>query len=204
MGQSTSANSRPLSTGTMYWLRGRAIAALIFAFFGAGDMLWAVSFTRDVPRMWSQAIWIAAVALGCWSITQRLLLRRLPVPAVDKSIARRQLTFYASWFLLVVVLEVISINVGKPIVIHFHRLDLFPQWLEAVVGLHFLPLARLFKVPLFYARGMALVLVTLGSLLIPVGNLRAITALVGPGLCLWATAVVILVQDAAYIRPAKA
>jgi hypothetical protein len=56
---------------------------------------------------------------------------------------------------------------------------------------------------MYWLRG-ALVPAALGSLLIPVGNLRAITALAGSGLCLWATAVVILVQDAAYIRPAKA
>jgi hypothetical protein len=107
------------------------------------------------------------------------------------------------WFVVVVVIEVISINLGRPILIHFHRLDLFPQWVEAVVGLHFLPLAKLFKVPPFYVTGMVLVLVTLGSLLITVGNPRAIVALAGSGLCLWATAVVVLIQDSAYIRPAK-
>lgn len=203
MGETASVISRPLSAGTMYWLRGRAIGALIFAFFGASDMFWALSFARDVPQMCSKAIWIAGVALGGWSITQRLLLRRLSVPAVDKSIARQHLKHYASWFLVVVVIEVLSINIGRPILIHFHRLDLFPQWVEAVVGLHFLPLARLFKVPLFYATGVALVLVALGSLLIHVSNPRAITALAGSGLSLWATAIVILVQDAAYIRPAK-
>jgi hypothetical protein len=203
MDETANGISRPVSAGTMYWLRGRAIGALIFAFFGATDVFWALSFARDVPQMWSKAIWIVAVALGSWSITQRLLLRRLSVSTGDKSVARQRLKFLASWFLVVVVIEVISINLGKPVLIHFHRLDLFPQWVEAVVGLHFLPLARLFKVPLFYATGIALVLVTLGSLLIPVSNLRAITTLAGSGLSLWATAVMILLQDAAYIRPAK-
>jgi hypothetical protein len=195
--------SMPLSAGMMYWLRGRAIGALIFAFFGASDALWALSFARGVPRMWSEAIWIVAVSLGGWSITQRLLLGRLSVSAVDKSIARQRLWHYASWFLVVVVIEVISINLGRPVLTHFHRLDLFPQWVEAVVGLHFLPLARLFRVPLFYATGVALVLAALGSLLVPVSNPRAITALAGSSLSLWATAVMILLQDAAYVRPPK-
>lgn len=145
MGETANGISRPLSAGTMYWLRGRSIGALIFAFFGATDMFWALWFARDVPQMWSKAIWLVAVALGGWSITQRLLLRRLSVSAVDKSVARQRLKFLASWFLVVVVIEVISINLGKPILIHFHRLDLFPQWVEAVVGLHLLPLARLFN-----------------------------------------------------------
>ncbi len=201
----TAANriSRSLSVGMPYWLRGRAIAALIFAFFGAGDMFWALSFARDVPQVWSKTIWIVAVALGVWSLTQRVLLRRLSVSAVDKPIARQHLRRYASWFAVVVVIEVISINLGRPVLIHFHRLDLFPQWVEAVVGLHFLPLAKLFKVPLFYATGIALVLVALGSLLIPVSNPRAMMAVAGSGFCLWATAVVILLQDVAYVRPAK-
>jgi hypothetical protein len=203
MGETANGIFRPLSAGTLYWLKGRAIGALIFACFGASDMFGALSFARNVPQMWSEAIWIVAVTLGGWSITQQLLLRRLSVPAVDKSIARQHLKHYAAWFLVVVVIEVVSINLGRPILIHFHRLDLFPQWVEAVVGLHFLPLARLFKMPLFYATGTALVLVALGSLLIPFDAPHAIAALAGSGLCLWATAVVILLQDATYIRQAK-
>jgi hypothetical protein len=203
MGETANGIFRPLTVGTLYWLRGRAIGALIFACFGASDTFWALSFARNVPRMLSEAVWIVAVTLGGWSITQRWLLRRLSVPAVDKSIARQHWKHYASWFLVVVVIEVVSINIGSPILIHFHRQALFPQWVEAVVGLHFLPLAKLFKVPLFYATGTALVLVALGSLLIPFDAPRAIAALAGSGLCLWATAVVILLQDATYIREAK-
>jgi hypothetical protein len=203
MRESVNGILRALSAGTLYWLKGRAIGALIFACFGASDMLGALSFARNVPRMWSVAIWIVAVTLGGWSIRQRFLLRRLSVPAVDKSIARQHLKHYAAWFFLVVVIEVVSINLGRSILIHFHRLELFPQWVGGVVGLHFLPLAKLFKMPLFYATGTALVSIALGSLLIAFDAPRAIAALAGSGLCLWATPVVILLRDATYIRKAE-
>jgi hypothetical protein len=196
--------SEPLDIGTSYWLKGRAIGAMVFAAFGAGDMLWGAKFLNDPSQVWSALIKMVALTIAIWAITQRVLLGRLPKPVTNKALARQNLRYYAVRFSAIVVIEAIAINLGGPVLAHFHRPDLFPQWLEAVVGIHFLPLARLFAVRLFYVTGVALLLFALGSLLIPDGRLRAITAVAGSGICLWVAAIVILLADAAYVRPAKA
>jgi hypothetical protein len=75
-----------------------------------------------------------------------------------------------------------------PWLAHIHRPDLIPQFLGVIIGLHFLPLAKIFKAPVYYATGAVMVLGVLASLAIPPGYVRNIAACGVNGLSLWATA----------------
>jgi hypothetical protein len=89
------------------------------------------------------------------------------------------------------------ISVGGPILGHFHRPDLYGQWVGAVVGIHFFPLGKLFKIPLYYGTGAAISLAAFGSLLISTTPLSSALCAGGTGVALWITAVVILSKNLA-------
>lgn len=75
---------------------------------------------------------------------------------------------------LCVVAEVVSIPVGAQILVRvFDRPDLTLVWVVLVVGVHFLPFARAFRVPLFTGLGAALVAVAV------IGGLVTMTSPVG-------------------------
>lgn len=78
---------------------------------------------------------------------------------------------------------------------HFRRYSLIPQFLGVIIGLHFLPLARLLRAPRYYIMGTAMILCALASVLVPEGEIRNVIACAGIGLRMWVTAVVILSQD---------
>lgn len=69
-----------------------------------------------------------------------------------------------------VVAEVVAIPLGNQVLVRvFDRPDLTPVWVVFVVGAHFLPFARAFRVPLFTGLGVALIVVAL------IGGLATVT-----------------------------
>ena len=75
---------------------------------------------------------------------------------------------------------------------HFGRFDLIPQVFGVIIGLHFLPLAKVFRAPRYYWTGGVMVAGAFGSLLIARGDIRNITGCAAIGLTLWITAEKIL------------
>jgi hypothetical protein len=108
---------------------------------------------------------------------------------------KRLVRFYRIGYGLIVAIEGAAISVGGPILGHFHRPDLYGQWIGAIVGLHFFPLGKLFKLPLYYWTGAAISLAAFGSLLIAAGPLRSTISAGGTGMALWITAVVMLSKN---------
>jgi len=173
-------------------MRGRAVGAIVCAGFGAYALYW---WTRAaIPgeqRPWFGAIAAATAILVVWAIAKLASLRHAPRVALDK----RQVSFYRIGYGLIVAIEGAAISVGGPILGHFHRPELYGQWVGAVVGLHFFPLGKLFKLPLYYWTGAAISLAAFGSLLISPSPLRSGITAGGTGLALWITAVVILSEN---------
>lgn len=75
---------------------------------------------------------------------------------------------------------------------HVERFDLVPQALGVIIGLRFLPLAKIFRAQLYYWTGAMMVSAALGSFIIPRSELRSIAGCVVVGLILWLTGLVIL------------
>ncbi|HEY1803155.1 MAG TPA: hypothetical protein VGG45_01625 [Terracidiphilus sp.] len=173
-------------------MRGRAVGAIVCAGFGAYALYsWIEAAVLGDRRVWFGAIVTVTVTLVIWAIANLLALRHAPKVALDKRMAR----YYRIWFALIVATEGTAIGVGAPILSHFHRPDLFGQWIGAVVGIHFFPLGKLFKLPLYYATGAAISLAAFGSLLISASSLRAAISAGGTGVALWITAVLILSKN---------
>ena len=173
-------------------MRGRAVGAMVCAGFGAYALYWWV---QDAIRgewiPWFAAIVAITAILVHWAIANLVALRHEPRVALDKRLIR----FYRIGYAVIVAIEGAAISVGGPIVGHFHRPDLFGQWIGVVVGIHFFPLGKLFKIPLYYATGAAISLAAFGSLLISASALSSAVCAGGTGAALWITAVVILSKN---------
>lgn len=185
--------------------RGRTVGAIVLAGFGAYSMYWwTLAAIQTARRDWFYAIAAITAIFLVWSIAQLVIFHH--VINHDSDEQRRRFSamrrFYAIRFVLIVAIEVAAIFLGGPILGHFPRKDLVPQWIDVVVGVHFLPLGKLFKVPLYYATALAILLSSLGSLLIPPSSLRLATSAGGLGLALWITSLIILSRNPAYL-PAK-
>jgi hypothetical protein len=177
-------------------MRGRAVGAIVCAGFGAYALYWWVQDAIDAAIQGKQILWFGAIAvvtaiLVVWAIANLVTLRHAPRVVLDKRLVR----YYRIGYALIVATEGAAISVGGPILGHFHRPDLFGQWIGAVVGIHFLPLGKLFKIPLYYWTGAAISLAAFGSLLISTSALSSALCAGGTGVALWITAVVILSKN---------
>lgn len=69
-----------------------------------------------------------------------------------------------------------------------NRGDLIPVGIAAVVGLHFLPLARVFRAPVYYVSGSVIVIWCVLSWVLFRGDKMDISVGIGTGIILWFTA----------------
>jgi hypothetical protein len=176
-------------------IRGRTIGAIVCFGFGTYSLYWWIVDTRG-KQAWFYTIMTVAVVLVACSIAQLGAMRHAPRPTLSgKSIIY--------WFFAIVATEIAGIILGGPILAHFHRSDLYPNWVDAVVGIHFLPLGKLFKVPIYYATGAVISLAAIGSLLFSENPLRAGISAGETGLALWLTGGLILVENLSVLPPKK-
>jgi hypothetical protein len=173
-------------------MRGRTVGAIVCSGFGAYALYWwTQAAIPGEQRPWLVAIAAPTAILVAWAIANLATLRHAPRVALDKRLVR----FYRIGYVLIVAIEGAAISVGGPILGHFHRPELYGQWVGAIVGLHFFPLGKLFKLPLYYGTGAVISLAAFGSLLISPSPLSSAITAGGTGLALWITAVVILSEN---------
>jgi hypothetical protein len=173
------------------FLKGRMRGALICGFFGAAWMYEALYFGNIATPVWLAAITILTLTLVVWPVVRLRVYRPLAYSAADRafwaSIAKPYwINFAIEWALCFIAAIWLS---------HHQRYDLIPHFLGVIIGLHFLPLGKLFKLPLYYLTGIVMVVGVLATLAIPAGYARNIAACGIDGLALWTTAVVLLGQD---------
>jgi len=179
--------------------RGRTVGAIVLAGFGAYSMYWWTLAAIPIRRQgWFCAIAATTAIFLVWSIAQLATFRHVTKP--EDKLRRR---FYAIRFGLILAIEVAAIFLGGPVLDRFQRQDLIPQWIDVVVALHFLPLGKLFKLPLYYATASAILLSSIGSLMIPQFSLRSATNAGGTALALWISSLIILSKNPSYL-PTKA
>jgi hypothetical protein len=145
------------------WLKGRMIGALICGFFGAVWMYEALFFGRIATPLWLAMVSILTAIFVAWPVVR---LRSFP-GGPRSSADRQRWAAIAVPYWTIVAIEWLLCAALVNWLVHIHRYDLAPQALGVVIGVHFLPLARLFKAPLYYGTGAAMVLGSVASLAIP-------------------------------------
>jgi hypothetical protein len=177
------------STGAI--LKGRARGALICALGGSAWMFWAAVFASTARTASLVLVTVMMILIGGWAVSRVRAARRYADSAAD----RERWASIAPLFWIDTAAEW-ALGAGAVVTLaHFGRYSLIPQFLGVIIGLHFLPLAKLFRAPRYYIMGTAMILCVLASFLAPEGSIRAVTACAGIGLPMWVTAVVILSQD---------
>ena len=118
-------------------------SALIEAMFGAGWLGWGLGEAGMFAGAAGPAFGFLALffwACSIYTIRKGRLLRKQypPVPDSTRQSVRRS-------FFIVVLIEVLAVAFVFILSNQIHRRDLGADWCAMVVGLHFLPLAKLFR-----------------------------------------------------------
>jgi hypothetical protein len=185
MGQTTSSTPDVRNGG--FQLKVSARGALIRTVFGSNLMYWAVVLSGNSP-LWFSIVTVPALVMVVWAIVLVRVTRKLQSSAADLGHWRNVRKFY--W--LDVGLEWGLIGVVVFALVRLGRFDLIPQSFGVIVGLHYLPLGKIFRAQQYYWTGGVMVTVALGSLLIPGGYIRNVVGCAGVGLTLWISCFAIL------------
>lgn len=164
-------------------LARRAMGALFFSFFGTAWLLLWSQRAWQGPLLLDAVIAVLGLALSFHCLRLYRANKAGLDALADTAASRRTRRLFsiinaAQWLLILVGGNVLA-NVG------------LAAWVlpaaVAIIGLHFLPLARLFAYPPHYVTGAALVLV---ALVLPLSTHAPDTPAVplGAGLVLWASA----------------
>jgi hypothetical protein len=169
-------------------LKGSARGALIGLLFGTGWMYWAVMNSGHPAPVWFLVVTVPAIALTGWAILRIRMFRHLVPSAADI----RHWRAFRALFWAATVSEWGLVCIAAILLSHARRLDLIPQAAGVIVGLHFFPLAIVFRVPRYNWLAGIMILGAVGSLLLPLGDLRNFTGCAFSGLCLWVSSAIAL------------
>jgi hypothetical protein len=165
---------------------GRGIGALVLTGFGV-FWLYNAMLLGGVSRIWFAALWLAAAALVAASvICVRRGYRAAGVIAKrPPEVARR--------FWIVFGLEAAAIIAVIILFQLWHWDRYIVAAIAIIVGIHFLPLAKLFRAPLYNFTGVALTVWPLILLATMLGTAsRDVAIAYGAGAVLWGTAMIVI------------
>lgn len=169
-------------------LKGASIGAMICAVFGAAWIFWGVAWSGSHSATWFYTADVISVTMIGVAIVGIRKAFRSPsvlenVPSWRPSRGLYWLNTGTEWVLVAAAAIWLS---------HMDRSDLIPEVCGLIVGLHFFPLAAIFRVPIYYGTGTVIVIGETLSLIMPRGYGRNILGCGAVGLALWATAAVTL------------
>lgn len=173
--------------------RGAAIGALVLSWFGA---FWAFASILHWPRatFWTWALaGIPVVALTLFSILRMIGAAGLP-EAADGAQAAREGKRMGRNFGIICGIEFALIGGASALLARSGRPLLIPVAIALIVGLHFLPLARVFRLPVYYATGVLCVAFALASLLVADETVRLLALGVAMAVVLWLSAAAVLLR----------
>ncbi|MGE7758622.1 DUF7010 family protein [Peribacillus sp. NPDC097895] len=176
-------------------VRGSGIGVIFMAFFGT---MWAGIGVMGLQGWGFPYVELVAIITGIIMVIGGISFihasRKMPVQVSEKG--ARHLKRIGFWFNMVFLAEALLIVAAIAICNMIDQTDLIPGVIAIIVGIHFLPLASLFKIKLYYVTGVLLCLLALITLLvvprtIMFGDHRIIAQLsllgFGCALILWAT-----------------
>jgi hypothetical protein len=171
-------------------LKASARGGLICALFGSAWMYWAVIFSGHPTPIWFFAVSLPAITLTIWAILRILAFRHLISSAADLQHWRS----FRKFLWIDSLIEWVLVGVGSFLLSRIRRYDLIPQLFGLIIGLHFLPIAKVFRLPNYYWVGAIMIAGELSSLLIPRGEMRNIVGCACIGLILWINGLIILTR----------
>jgi hypothetical protein len=162
---------------------GAGRGALVVAMFGAGWLGWGLGEAKAFNGFVGPTFGFMALLLfvcSMYAIQKGRLLRK-NYPAARGS--QRQIML--KWFLVVVLTEILAIVLVSILANRLHRGDLAADWCAIIVGLHFLPLAKIFRAPNLSVLGILMIFWSALCWVVFRSNMIAISVSIGTGILLW-------------------
>jgi len=177
-------------------LRGRATGVLFLSGFGALWFLLGLAASQRLSLPTACALAAGLVALVAGTVLLRRRSAALPASRLDPEEQRQAGRTFgrvnaAQWAAIVL----IAVVLGR-----LHLDAYTPAAVTVVVGLHFFPLARLFRSPQHHVTGAALVLWGAVCLLLVPRDVLQSTSAFGTGAILWTAAAVTLARSFRQLR----
>lgn len=166
---------------------GAGRSALIGAIFGAGWLGWGLGTANAFNGFTAPTFGFMALLLmtgSIYFIRSGRQLRKKCTAVVD--LARQTVR---KWFLIIVLIEALAIGLVSILAYRLHRADLGTNWCAMIVGLHFLPLARIFRAPHLIVRGMLITAWCVFCWAFFRSNALVISTSLGTGILLWGSCV---------------
>ncbi|MFI5694594.1 hypothetical protein ACIA58_22265 [Kribbella sp. NPDC051586] len=173
-------------------LQGAAFGVSIFSFFALGWLGWGTG--GHLPTAAQIALMVVAalvsVALAAYAWQRWRTTPAPPAPRTERRLSGRTfgLIIGSEWIALAIISGVLG-GTGHP--------DPIPAVICAGVGLHFIPLARLFGVRAYYATAAVMCLLTVLTFILAPSNPALWTVLpgIGAAITLYATCLTLLTLD---------
>ena len=166
---------------------GLGRGGLIGTLFGAGWLSWGLSAAHEFTLPLGVLVWTCEsflVACAVYFISGGRSLRQ-KYPALGQSKARKM-----DWqFSIIVIVGFVGIGFVVFFSSALHRSELAADWIAIVVGLHFLPLGKLFHNPVYFATGIAILVWCFLCRILFRANALTAWAATGTGIVLWAASV---------------
>jgi hypothetical protein len=133
---------------------------LFLAFFGT---LWASLGINGLKNIGEPWLVIAVWAIGLALLIAGASLSHVARQASAKNVKERQ--HIMKWFRIIFAFELIAIAIAAVICRAVNRFDLFFPVMMLIVGIHFFPMASLFKIRKYYWTGAFLCLLAIFTFL---------------------------------------
>ena len=173
-------------------VRGTISGAVILTLFAAFWSIVALADWAARPNWAIPAAIVATIILLAMSASRILATRG--IESQDDPVAEAQGKRAGMWFGIIFGVEGGLIFLCSMVLAH-ERLELWiPVGIALIVGLHFIPLARVFEVPLYYGTGALCVLGVLACVFIGDSGLRLLLTGLTMATVLWGSVVLILFQ----------
>jgi hypothetical protein len=178
---------------TLAQIRGVVAGATILTIFGSFWCLIALAFWAARP-VWSIPVGIVATVILLVLCAVRLVIASKKIPNVHDPAAAIKGKRAGKLFGIIFGIEGALIAICSTLLAS-HGLGFWiPIAVAIIVGAHFLPLAYVFEVPLYYWTGTLCVLGVLGCLLIRDFGIRVLCAGLVMAAVLWLSALLLLLQ----------
>ena len=164
--------------GTISPSAGRGIGIIIGALFGIAWLYNALKFDHAPD-------WIFYVA---YAATAVIVLGGVMRIRADRKLGLKQPGSTRIAFLIVFAIEIAAIIAALIVLSRFHMEQYMVAAIAVIVGLHFLPLAKIFRVQIYYVMGLAMVAATAAAAVSLTGAQQIICIAYSAGAILLVTA----------------
>ncbi|HEV2405191.1 MAG TPA: hypothetical protein VGR88_07050 [Ktedonobacterales bacterium] len=169
-----------------------ATGIMVFAGFGAGWLFWSLAIRQEINGVTATGIVAGMLAIFAGAIYIKRQAKRWPRVPDDPREGRA--------FVWINAIQWTAIFAAGYLCGHFHWDSYFPSVVTAIVGLHFYALAPVFRNPLHYGTGTALVIWAVAApALLPADHIQGFTTM-GTGVLLWIGALVTLARGLTLMR----